>query len=143
MFALVASLLLTGCGKTDTTAVDTTNSDIETEAPENTIPTYSAEEDKAAAEYLATAYGIGWGEKVPKVILDCDMSYLYDDAMCMYILAQADTLGLIELLGVTVTGGNQFVSYGTNSALVQLEQIGRADIPVYMGTDIPKVTRRT
>ena len=73
----------------------------------------------------------------PKVILDCDMTYLGDDAMCLCILAQADEMGLIDLLGVTITGGNHFVAYGTNSALNQLERIGRTDIPVYMGTDIP------
>lgn len=107
--ALIVSCLLTGCRQTDA----------------------------ASAEYIIREYSIDLGETVPKVILDCDMSYLYDDAMCMCILAQADTLGLIDLLGVTITGGNQFVSYGANSALVQLERIGRADIPVYMGTDIP------
>lgn len=90
-----------------------------------------------AKEYLAEEYNIVQTETAPKVILDCDMTYLGDDAMCLSILAQADKLGLIELLGVTITGGNNFVSYGTNSALVQMEQIGRKDIPVYMGTDIP------
>lgn len=72
-----------------------------------------------------------------KVILDCDMTYLGDDAMCMCILAQADNIGLIDLLGVTITGGNSFVASGTNAALNQLEAIGREDIPVYMGTDVP------
>ena len=137
LFALAVSLVLSGCQKANTADENATNNGLETEVPENAVPTYSAEDDKAAAEYLVSEYGIDRGEKVPKVILDCDMSYLYDDAMCMCILVQADTLGLIELLGVTITGGNQFVSYGTNSALVQLERIGRADIPVYMGTDIP------
>ena len=137
MLALVVSLLLSGCRKTNIADENATNNSIEAEKPESTIPTYSAEDDKAAAEYLVSEYGIDLSEYTPKVILDCDMSYLYDDAMCMCILVQADTLGLIDLLGVTITGGNQFVSYGTNSALVQLERIGRADIPVYMGTDIP------
>ena len=83
------SLLLSGCGKADPTDVDITNNSIETEASENTIPTYSAEEDAAAAEYLVSEYGIDLSEAVPKVILDCDRSYLYDDAMCMCILVQA------------------------------------------------------
>ena len=109
MLTLIVSLMLTGCRQADV----------------------------ASAEYIISEYSIDLGEIVPKVILDCDMSYLYDDAMCMCILTQADTLGLIDLLGVTITGGNQFVSYGANSALVQLERIERADIPVYMGTDIP------
>ena len=132
---LAVALLLAGCG--ETIAEQAENNNAVQEAAESTVPIYSAEEDRAAAEYLVSEYGLKQRETIPKVILDCDMSYLYDDAMCMCILVQADTLGLIDLLGVTITGGNQFVSYGTNSALVQLERIGRADIPVYMGTDIP------
>ncbi len=72
-----------------------------------------------------------------KVILDTDMGYLGDDAYCMFILAQADAAGWIDLLGVTDVGGNTLVSVGTNAVLNQLEAIGRTDIPVYMGTDIP------
>lgn len=132
---LAVALLLAGCGETISEQAE--NNSVVQETSESTVPTYSVEEDRAAAEYLVSEYGLKQRETIPKVILDCDMSYLYDDAMCMCILAQADTLGLIDLLGVTITGGNQFVSYGTNSALVQLERIGRADIPVYMGTDIP------
>lgn len=90
-----------------------------------------------AKKYLVQTYHISRTERIPKVILDCDMTYLGDDAMCLSILAQADKLGLIELLGVTITGGNNFVSYGTNAALVQLEHMEREEIPVYMGTDIP------
>lgn len=107
---ILICLLLTGCG--------------------------SGHYDKAR-EYLTETYRLAVPETIPKVILDCDMTYLGDDAMCLSILAQADQLGFIDLLGVTITGGNHFVSYGTNSALVQLEKIGREDIPVYMGTDIP------
>ncbi|MCM1040397.1 MAG: nucleoside hydrolase [Ruminococcus sp.] len=101
------------------------------------IPVYSEQDDKAAADYLRSQYGILSDGNVPKVILDTDMAYFGDDAMCLSILVQADELGLIELLGVTVTGGNTFVAAGTNSTLTQLERIGREDIPVYMGTDEP------
>lgn len=107
---LLSVMIVTGCGNSD---------------------------HRKAKEYLVEEYSIAQTETIPKVILDCDMTYLGDDAMCLSILAQADKLGLIELLGITITGGNNFVSYGTNAALVQLEQIGRKDIQVYMGTDIP------
>ena len=63
------------------------------------------------------------------------MTFLGDDAFCLSILVQADNTGLIDLVGVTVTGGNSFASVGTNAALRQLELWGRPDIPVYMGTD--------
>lgn len=93
--------------------------------------------EEKAADYLKGQYDLEFTEVPRKVILDCDMTYLGDDAMCMCILAQADNIGLIDLLGVTITGGNSFVASGTNAALNQLEAIGREDIPVYMGTDVP------
>lgn len=34
-------------------------------------------------------YDIATSAETNKVILDCDMSYLSDDAYCMFILAQA------------------------------------------------------
>lgn len=135
-FACAVCLLLTGCSRnSDDKEVQNSSSNIEETISE--IPSYSKEDDAAAAEYLISQYGIAVNENIPKVILDCDMTYLGDDAMCMYILAQADSLGLIDLLGVTITGGNNFVAYEANAVLNQLERIGREDIPVFMGADIP------
>ena len=74
---------------------------------------------------------------VKRAILDTDMGYLNDDAIVMFMLAQADSLGECDFLGVTTVGGNTFCAPGTTAALRQLELIGRSDIPVYMGTDIP------
>lgn len=136
IFVFAACLLLTGCHQTDAKETENRVRE-EKEESEINIPAYSEEDDAEAAAYLRSQYGLVQGEVIPKVILDCDMTYLGDDAMCMCILAQADTLGLIDLLGVTITGGNHFVAYGANAALNQLERIGRADIPVFMGTDIP------
>lgn len=76
-------------------------------------------------------------ESVKRVILDTDMSYLNDDAITLFMLAQADSLGMCDFLGVTTVGGNTWVADGTTAALRQLEMIGRSDIPVYMGTDVP------
>lgn len=100
-------------------------------------PQEATGDNNKVLQYLMREYDLVASETPPKVILDCDMTYLGDDAMCMCILAQADAIGLIDLLGVTITGGNKFVAYGANSALNQLERIGRADISVYLGTDIP------
>lgn len=72
-----------------------------------------------------------------KVIFDTDMLYLSDDAIAMFMLAVADDRGELELLGVTTVGANAYVSECTCAALRQLELIGRADIPVYQGTDVP------
>lgn len=72
-----------------------------------------------------------------KVIFDTDMYYLWDDSYAMYMLLQADAAGWIDLLGITATGANVNIAEGTTSILNQLEYLGRGDVPVYMGTDIP------
>ena len=88
---------------------------------------------------LASSAQIGGGHRasIPKVILDTDIAYLNDDAIAMFMLAQADKAGMLEFLGVTTVGGNVFVPEATTAALRQLELIGREDIPVYQGTDVP------
>lgn len=82
-------------------------------------------------------YSIATTAEENKVILDCDMGYLGDDAYCMFILAQADAAGWVDFLGVTAVGGNEICATGTNAILNQLEAIERTDIPVYIGTDVP------
>ena len=76
-------------------------------------------------------------KKVRKVIFDTDMAFLNDDAIAMFMLAQADRAGMLKLLGVTTVAGNVFVPEATTAALRQLELIGREDIPVYQGADEP------
>lgn len=76
-------------------------------------------------------------EAARKVILDTDMAYLNDDALAMFVLTQADNLGMLDFIGVTTVGGNVFVAEATTAALRQLELIGRTDIPVYQGADEP------
>lgn len=145
IYILSLCFFLAGCGNNRTTQDSTIQNDSaaveEVTAEEATGKEDAVEEEtednKAAADYLREQYGILPDGNVPKVILDTDMTYFGDDAMCMSILVQADEIGLIELLGVTITGGNHFVAVGTNSTLTQLERIGREDIPVYMGTDEP------
>lgn len=73
----------------------------------------------------------------PKVILDCDMAYFSDDAMALSLLLQAEKQDLINLMGISIVGGNTFVAEGTNTTLRQLELFERTDIPVYQGEDIP------
>lgn len=138
--AVLLCLALAGCGSVNNgndMADETQSAILPSGENEEEIPVYSEADDRAAAEYLKEQYGILTDGKVPKVILDSDMAYFGDDAMCLCVLVEADQLGLIDLLGVTITGGNSFVSVGTNSALTQLEYFGREDIPVYMGTDVP------
>ena len=72
-----------------------------------------------------------------KIILDCDMSYLNDDAFALFFLLQADKLGYVDLLGISASGGNKPGAVATNATLLQLEKVGRTDIPVYIGRDEP------
>ncbi len=74
---------------------------------------------------------------IKRAILDTDMGYLNDDAIVLFMLAQGDSLGMCDFLGVTTVGGNTFAAPGATAALRQLELIGRSDIPVYQGTDVP------
>ncbi len=87
---------------------------------------------ETAAEEISEDTG-----SVKRAILDTDMGYLNDDAIVMFMLAQADSLGMCDFLGVTTVGGNSWAASGTTAALRQLELIGREDIPVYIGCDVP------
>lgn len=82
-------------------------------------------------------YNIVTSAETHKVIFDTDMGYLGDDSYALFILLQADAAGWIDLAGVTSVGGNVTIAEGTTAILNQLEELGRGDIPVYMGTDIP------
>ena len=88
-----------------------------------------------------------------KVILDCDMGYMNDDALSLSMLLQAEKRGLVEVLGITLEGGNNFIdapyeNYGetqfgsakhTEDFLAALD---RTDIPFYRGTDLPSGIKR-
>ena len=78
-----------------------------------------------------------YAQPAGKVIFDSDMAYLNDDALAMFMLAQADKAGSLQLLGITTVGGNVFVPEATTAALRQLELIGRTDVKVYQGVDVP------
>ena len=82
-------------------------------------------------------YNIVTSAETHKVIFDTDMGYFGDDTYALFILLQADAAGYIDLLGVTSVGANVTIAEGTTAILNQLEAVGREDIPVYMGTDVP------
>ena len=81
--------------------------------------------------------GAGYARSAGRVILNTDIPYLNDDAFALFMTVQADKAGSLQLLGVTTTGGNVFVPEGTTAALRQLELIGRTDVKVYQGVDVP------
>lgn len=88
-------------------------------------------------------YNIVTSAETHKVILDTDMGYFGDDTYALMILLQADAAGYLDLLGVTSVGANTTIAQGTTAILNQLEALGRSDIPVAMGTDIPIMGLKT
>ncbi len=83
-----------------------------------------------------------------KVILDCDMGYMNDDTLSLSMLLKAEKRGLVEILGITLEGGNIFIdapyeNYGetqfgsSKNTGDFLDLVGRTDIPYFCGTDFP------
>ena len=66
------------------------------------------------------------------VIIDCDPGH--DDAIALMLAAASPE---IDLLAVTTVAGNTTVDKTTRNALAVLELIGRTDVPVAMGSDVP------
>ena len=121
--SVFCTIVLAGCAKTD-------NDQSNTELPTPTAVSGYSDKVSLSDFHIVT-------DSSTKVILDCDMSYVNDDAFAMMFLAQADKLGYIDLLGVAVSGGNKTGAVAVNVALLQLEAVGRTDIPVYIGRDEP------
>ena len=67
-----------------------------------------------------------------KIILDCDPGH--DDAVAIILAAVNPT---IDLLGITVSAGNQTVEKTKLNACKVLQWIGATDIPVYPGCPRP------
>lgn len=125
---ILVPFLLGGCVKTDDAPSGGDQSDVQTPMP-TSVPAYS---DKTSLSDFTIVT-----DSFTKVILDCDMGYVNDDAFAMMFLAQADKLGYIDLLGIAVSGGNKTGAVAVNLALLQLEAVERTDIPVYIGRDEP------
>lgn len=69
-----------------------------------------------------------------KVIIDCDPGI--DDALALMLALASPEL---EILGITVVCGNVPARMGAENALKILKQMGRMDIPVYIGEESPLV----
>jgi inosine-uridine nucleoside N-ribohydrolase len=69
-----------------------------------------------------------------KVILDSDMVELFDDGIAMMMLANHPD---IDLLGVTVVTGNQWLQDGLSAGVRQLELAGLQSVPIIAGARQP------
>jgi inosine-uridine nucleoside N-ribohydrolase len=75
-----------------------------------------------------------------KIILDTDFTTTGDDGMVGVMAAQLHAQGTIELLGITVVAGNEWLSQEVADALRAVERLGIADtVGVYAGARYPLV----
>src|SRR5262249_2771185 len=76
-----------------------------------------------------------------KVIFDTDFVVPpQDDSMALLLALKSPEL---QILGVTTVAGNDSMERATSDALRVLEIVGRTDIPVYKGANMPLVHRKT
>ena len=86
---------------------------------------------------LALATPVTLAAESHKIIFDTDFILPPgDDGMALLLAIQSPD---IEILGVTTVMGNESVERATSDVLWLLENVGRADIPVYRGADMPWV----
>ena len=74
------------------------------------------------------------GEKMKKVIIDCDPGI--DDSLALMLALKSPEL---EVVGITIVAGNSPVELGFMNAKRILNFMGRLDVPVYAGADRPRV----
>jgi inosine-uridine nucleoside N-ribohydrolase len=79
------------------------------------------------------------GEPAPRipVILDTDCGFASDDAMALLALLQSEK---VDLLGVTVVTGNDWLRQEVQNVLRLLEIAGRPEVPVFAGSERPLIT---
>lgn len=86
------------------------------------------------------AQGGGGNGKIRKVIYDQDhRGPLSTDTVGTLLLLQADN---VDILGITTVTGDMWVKQETAYALRLLELMGRTEIPVYMGADVPLLNNK-
>jgi inosine-uridine nucleoside N-ribohydrolase len=90
---------------------------------------------------LATsAFAAGFAEAQSRpipVILDTDCGFGSDDAMALFALLQSEK---VEVLGVTVVTGNDWLKQEVANVLRLLEIAGKPGVPVFAGSERPLVT---
>jgi inosine-uridine nucleoside N-ribohydrolase len=78
------------------------------------------------------------GSNPTKVIVDTDFTTIGDDGQCLAMAAQLHATKDIELLGLTVVAGNQYLSQEVSDALKAVERVGlETEVGVYAGAEIP------
>lgn len=74
----------------------------------------------------------------PKVIFDTDFNTIGDDGQAFAMAAQLHAAGALDLLGLTVVTGNQYLDQGVSDALRAVERMGVSrSVGVYAGAPAP------
>lgn len=78
------------------------------------------------------------GNNPRKVIFDTDFNTIGDDGQCLIMAAQLHATKDIELMGLTIVAGNQYLPQEVSDALKAVERLGlENEIGVYAGAEIP------
>ncbi|KAH8891591.1 inosine/uridine-preferring nucleoside hydrolase [Thozetella sp. PMI_491] len=73
-----------------------------------------------------------------KVIIDTDFNTIGDDGQTFAMAAQLHAAGSLELLGLTIVTGNQWLHQGVSDCLKAVERMGlEHQVGVYIGTETP------
>lgn len=84
---------------------------------------------------------IGASAQPHRIIFDTDFILPPgDDGMALLLALQSEEL---QILGITTVAGNESLERGTSDVLRLLEIVGREDIPVYRGADMPLVHEKS
>ena len=67
-----------------------------------------------------------------KIIIDCDPGI--DDSLAIMLALKSEE---VEVVGITIVSGNVHTKVGAENALKVLKELGRLDIPVYIGSCDP------
>lgn len=95
-----------------------------------------------AIGWLAIALPVSGTRTAPpeKIILDTDFTTTGDDGMVGIMAAQLHAQGTIELLGITVVAGNEWLAQEVADALRAVERLGiSGTVGVYAGARYPLV----
>jgi inosine-uridine nucleoside N-ribohydrolase len=87
---------------------------------------------------LSVAARLADGSNPRKVILDTDFNTIGDDGQTLAMAAQLHATKDVELLGLTIVAGNQYLLQEVSDALKAVERLGLENkVGVYAGAEIP------
>lgn len=78
------------------------------------------------------------GSTAPKVIIDTDFNTIGDDGQVLAMAAQLHAANSLDILGLTIVTGNQYLNQGVSDALKAVERLGlERCVGVYAGASTP------